>query len=234
MKTRLCLALLLSFACYTWPNGLRCLAGVKEPTGGLVDMLLTPAELGAASARRIRLLIDPRVSPTAYYPSKDDLPGSPDKAIDPVDPASPFKRELERTGAEAVVYLADCLTNGCYYLKILRFSAPEKADAYWLNRRHNGELPLVGVPGAGNVVFTEPGQELRPGLKARMRTVECAAGKYVVRLAPAQTGRHNPGLDLLIKQMEKINGSGEVGAANRSQPVAPQANRTPAAAGSNR
>lgn len=225
MKAKPRLAWLLCFAFLACADGS---IGAEEPAGGLVQVLLTPTELGAGSITQVRLLLDPQVSPSVYYPSKHDLPGAPFKRIDPVDPASPFKKELERVRAEAAVYLAYRVRGNSYYLKILRFPTPARADVYWLSRRQEGKSHWAGVPGAGNVLFTEAGQQLRPGLKARMNTAECAAGNYVVRLAPARPHPRDPGLNLLVKQMEKIIGIGEPGsAAIRSQAVGQETSRTP-------
>lgn len=73
------------------------------PTGGLIDVALRPSELGQAWTRRIRLVLDPQIRPNPYYPSKYDIPGM--QPLDPVDPTAPFRRELDRVGAEAAIYM---------------------------------------------------------------------------------------------------------------------------------
>jgi hypothetical protein len=149
-------------------------------------------------------LLDPQVTPSVYYPSKDDMPGTPAIAPDPVDPAAPFKRELDRVGAEASVHLVYWFQGRDFYLKILRFATPQLAEKHWLSRRNEGNSELVGFT-RGNLRFTGAGQELRPGLKARWNTVECKEGKYVVRLSPALPSLpRDPGTELLVKQREKI------------------------------
>lgn len=205
----------------------------KEPTGGLVQNLLTRAELGPGSSKRIRLLLDPQASAKAYYPSTNSLPFTPEGPLDPIDPAARFKRELDRVGADAAAYVAYRFNEeGFYNVKILRFETPDKAKAHWLKRCREGRGQVMGTP-AGSVLFTDESQEVRPGVKSSMETIEVREGQYVVRLAPGRPNPHNAGFQLLGKQVEKIRNSSEpFGAANSSPPVNPQANRTPSAAGS--
>lgn len=191
----------------------------REPEGGLVEVLLSPAELGLEPTERIRLrlLLDPRARPSLYFPSKDDLPGTPYVVPDPKDPTLQYRRERDRVGAEAVAYLAYYFREGWYYVKILRFPTAKEAEGHWETRLQESKSHLIGSP-AGNLVFTPAGQPLRSGVKARMETVECRYDRYVVRMSPARPGRvHDPSLELLSKQMEKIRTKGELAAGGNAE-----------------
>ena len=175
----------------------------KVPGGGLVELMVKPMEIGPGWTNRIRLLIDPLVDPNPYYPSKDDLPGMPRKRIDPVDPTAQFKTALEQIDAEAAVYLEYSGPSTALFVKILRFSTAAKAQAHWSLRQKSGESEVLSINGL-EILKTQPGKLLRPDLRARADTLECKEGKYIVRVAPASLRLGHPGMDLLIKQVEKI------------------------------
>ncbi len=197
----------------------------KEPTGGLFETALKPSEVGDGWKRRIRLALDPTVNPSTYCPSKYDLPGMPSQPVDPVDPAAPFRKRLDQSGADAVIYLAYVPNTpvASLYVKILRFPTEKKAEEHWALRKELGESELQTIAGQ-EILATNPGKHLRPDLKAGMNTLECRAGQYVVRVAPARPGLGDPGLDWLLKQMEKIRRLSEPGgAAKQTQPSQSQA-----------
>jgi uncharacterized protein (DUF2345 family) len=109
----------------------------------------------------------------------------------------------------------------------------EDAGAEWSKRQESAESEVVTVAGR-DVLVTAGGHYLRPGVKANGRMIECKSGRYWIRAAGAATVG-DPGLQLVFKQLEKIEKLGEpVGAANRSQPVRPQTSRPSAAAGPGR
>jgi hypothetical protein len=233
------------FACFlflgwfTCLDGSRCFGSAREPTGGLVETALKPSELGESWTRAIRLVLDSQANPSTYYLSKDFMPGSPQKPVDRVDPAAPFRKELDQLGAEAAIYLAyspKSPTNlvllfrtntrtSPLYVKILRFSTAAKAEAYWSDRQKIGESELLSIAGQ-EILATKPGKHLRPDLKASMETLECRSGRYLVRVAPLRPVLGDPGLDWVLRQVEKIRKLSEPdGAGNGSQPVSPQTNR---------
>jgi hypothetical protein len=232
MKAILCLACFLLIGPGARAEGSSSSpGGGKEPTGGLVEIALTPTELGSRAVRRIRLLLDPQVLPPVYYPSKEYLPARPlGEARDP-DPVLPFSRELNRVGGEAAIYLA---YGTSLYVKILRFATAKEAEDHWLSRRQAVGPKTERVAGE-EVLSTEHGQVLRPGVKARMNTVECRSGRYLIRVAPAKPVLDDPGLSFALKQVEKIRKRHEaIDAANRSERITPETKQAPSAVGSGR
>lgn len=104
-----------------------------------------------------------------------------------------------------------------YYVKILRFPSTAEAERQWTSRRNGGESEVVTVAGA-EVLSTKPGQMLRADLRAGMDTLECRAGRYWIRIAPAKPEPGDPGLKFVLKQMERIGQIREPGGAASAAP----------------
>ena len=214
-----------------------------QPTSGLVDVVGPYAPEGWT--RRIRLVLDPQTHPSTYYPSKDDMPGIPEKPVDPMDPAAPFRKELNQIGAEAVIYLAyngKAATTPTLYVKMLRFSTAKQAETYWALRQKTSEFERLDIVGE-EILATPRGKHLRPDLVARLDTLESRVGRYVLRVAPGRPVLRKPGSPeigdpglrwILLQSMGIGHLSEQHSAANQSQPTGPKTNRTSSAAGSGR
>jgi hypothetical protein len=183
----------------------RLLAGDRVPASGLVKVALKASEFDAQT-RRVALLLDPTVSPSIYCPSTNGLPQRPKGELPDPDPVGPFKRELEQAGAEAAIYLDYSGGLGFPYfhvMKILRFVSEKEAEARWLARQKEGESKLITVAGE-QVLFTAAGRLIRTGVKASLNTIECKAGRYLIRVAPASAVLEDAGTTGALRQMEKI------------------------------
>jgi len=200
MKSTLTFLLLLclGFGAPADGNGVR--RRPKEPTGGLTEIALQPSELSPEYERRVRLSLDPSAKPPTYL---YDIPGMSRSSGQDQDPIQRFRREMVRVGAEAVIYLAYDAPPTASYVKILRFPSAIEAERQWALRSSTGESQVVAVAGV-EVLFTRPGKMLRADLRAGFNTLECRAGKYWIRVAPAKPEPGDLGLNLALKQLEKI------------------------------
>lgn len=182
-----------------------------------MDIALEPGELSPEAGRYVRLLLDPKARPPTYA---HDIPGMSRSRDQDPDPVQRFRREMGRVGAEAVLYLGyyNLPEVTSYYVKILRFPGTTEAEKQWTLRRSGGESEAVNVGGA-EVLFTKPGRMLRQDLRAGFDTLECRAGRYWIRIAPAKPEPGDTGLKFVLKQLEKIAKTREAaGAASAAPP----------------
>src|SRR6266404_3092079 len=99
--TATCTLLLLLLTCLgARAQGATPVSLPKEPTGGLLKIAVQPSELHPQAWRCVRLLLDSDAKPPTQVL---DLPARPRTEAPDADPVQPFRREMDRVDAEAVV-----------------------------------------------------------------------------------------------------------------------------------